>query len=528
MRKRRKQLVAGIVTLAVLALLCYFLSSPKHPPNGVKRDANSVFEASAKLINLAAAPQADQRLPANDWAFKKSPAVVNSITNVAPATVSTNTTQNSKREGENDPIMQPIFNNNNFSTYQPTWGASLQGTAETTSNAFNFISAYYDGRSHPPSVVVLGYQLRRETGSVVRCLLQYNNTSGTGTAVQCIESDQLPMDSCNKYKETNQGELYPYVHLFYVCKLSNDGDIPVSVAMSLTCTGGPLTPSIQIYNPSNQSRAENGIGICIQTPVFKTGLDNLVSFIEMNKLLGVELFTMYYIVGSVGFTAQQHSILNFLWEKYSNILDIVGWSALFYADKTVLHYHGEILAINDCLFRYIGRVKYLVFTDLDELIFPKSHDNLKDMLADLDPVGSHLDSFIFRNVLFLESKVFSLKKRIIDWESRLCCGAQLPKYLFHFNRVKCYFKYFTRSKLIVKPLHVKDMDIHSVCQRVDNTTTHMLVPEDIAVNHHYRIRPTTECHKSLFSHTYDATVDTAVADRFADKLIHSINTIISL
>ena len=516
MKKRRKiKILVSILAFPVLVWLLYRLRS-----DNSAKDENWAIE----LANINSA--LSNRRPANGTEEERSVHLIEE---------KSNSEQEQNLQQDNHLVKQGLKANldsikDSYSLYPLTWSASLSldvspndirepVSRKTIGTAFNFISAYYDDRSHP-SIVVLGYDRFRDTESVqpVYCLYRYADSDiERCSTVPCA---RLQMDACNVFKEFNHGELYLYVHSFYVCRLSDSGRIPVAVRMSTSATCDPSTTLIPVYNQSKHTLVKADIGICVQTPVFKSSLNRLVSFIEMNRLLGIDVFTAYFIA-----TDSTHNIMDFLRNKYGDVFDVVVWNPVFSLDKSILHYHGEILAINDCLYRNIGRVNYLLFIDLDELIVAERHDNLKDMLKEID-TGSHLDSFVFRNFIFMESKVQPLKKTITKWRNDLCCEAQLPIYLFHFNRVNCNFKYFTRSKLIVKPFHIKDIDIHGVCKRISNTTTHMLVPLEIGFLHHYRAKPTTECHKNPSTHVFDATVDTAM-DKYAHRLINAINTVMS-
>ena len=379
--------------------------------------------------------------------------------------------------------------------------------------AFNFISAYYDDRVHPPSIVLLGYQLRNES-SVLHCKVQYDHG---GTHCLREPSIQLEMDACNTHKEFKHSVQYPYVHMFYKCPLSGRKSIPKAVAMSTEPWCNQSSVMIPVYEELRLPNKTVEIGVCVQTPVFRTGLSYLVSFIEMNRLLGAEMFTMYYY-----YSEESHKALSFLMKQYGDIVQLVRWNKQL-DDHNTLHYHGEILAINDCLYRNMKQTKYLIFIDLDELIIPRKHATLKDMLKEVDQ-SSYSDSFVFINVLFLESKIFSLKRKIESWRSQLCQRAQLPVYLFFFNRVTCSFDYFARSKLVVRADRITDMDIHSVCKRIGNTS-HVLVPSELAVSHHYRARPTIECHKNPQLQRYESITDTWMS-KYAIQLLSSLNAAI--
>jgi hypothetical protein len=216
----------------------------------------------------------------------------------------------------------------------------------------------------------------------------------------------------------------------------------------------------------------------------------------MQKLFGAQYFTMYFLD---------------IWEEletklrdlYGNQLEIVHWSNSF-KEAEPLHYYGEILAIQDCLYRNMHRTRYLVMIDLDEIIVSKRHSSWMEMLTEFDQ--SYVDSFVFINTLYLPTAPKDLPAEYPEWTSRLCKGHKLPTYYNHFNRAKCRFHYYERSKVILKPQHIIDMDIHGVCTRMRGKG-HFFVPDDMANSHHYREKPTVECKKNRRKKTYDTTFD---------------------
>ena len=62
--------------------------------------------------------------------------------------------------------------------------------------------------------------------------------------------------------------------------------------------------------------------------------------------------------------------------------------------QNIPHY-GQSLSINECSYRNMYRVKYLVYTDLDEFIVPRKSIGWKDMMNQID--NEKYGTFVFRN-----------------------------------------------------------------------------------------------------------------------------------
>ena len=72
----------------------------------------------------------------------------------------------------------------------------------------------------------------------------------------------------------------------------------------------------------------------------------------------------------------------------------------------VIHYHGQILAINECAYRQIYDAKYLLHNDLDEFVVPTAVDDWSSMIDYINAAGKsatqrdHIASYSFRNRFF--------------------------------------------------------------------------------------------------------------------------------
>ena len=374
----------------------------------------------------------------------------------------------------------------------------------------NIFSAYYDERPamNGPSIVLPGYQWKKFRNESLHCLFRYKDGS---TECSPRKSILKEMDACNEQKEFDKKRERQFLHVFHICTLEpiKRVEMPTHIALSSDRTCQQASSLIPIYKHRPNKKID--FGLCVQTPVFDKTAQEIVSFIELYRMLGVQFFTMYIL-------DVDHSTLSFLRKTYggkNGILEMIHWTKNLH-EKEPIHYYGEILAIHDCLYRNMHRVKYLTFVDLDEAIIPRRYPNWRSMLQEIDHF--YIDSFIFANSVFMKTAPERINQNAINtWSSSLCDGVALPMYFTSFDRVKCVFHFFSRSKLIVKPELVVDTDIHGVCTRVSNTT-HYLVPEDSAISQHYRLIPTIECRKNRKTRRYPVKYDDWMA-RYARPLL---------
>ena len=66
----------------------------------------------------------------------------------------------------------------------------------------------------------------------------------------------------------------------------------------------------------------------------------------------------------------------------SGVMEAVEWRLPF-TDVSLVHYFGQMAAINDCLYNSQYTSRYVVFHDFDELLFPRMHDTWNQMLEEI-------------------------------------------------------------------------------------------------------------------------------------------------
>ncbi|XP_033181722.1 beta-1,4-galactosyltransferase galt-1-like [Anabas testudineus] len=125
--------------------------------------------------------------------------------------------------------------------------------------------------------------------------------------------------------------------------------------------------------------------VCISTLYGE--YNNVLQFsqtLEMYRLLGVGRVVIYN--NSAGLE------LNHLLHSYSEegLVEMVEWPIhkylnpshgwLFSKHGGDLHYYGQLVTLNDCIYGPMDRSRYVLLNDIDEIIMPYQHDNLKSMM----------------------------------------------------------------------------------------------------------------------------------------------------
>ena len=249
--------------------------------------------------------------------------------------------------------------------------------------------AYYDDRYD-----LMGYQY-------VRVLTVTAISSGTVYCQLWYEASRFP--HVVQATPTFMGDWSnvngaTYREVMYNCKLDGGSRRPMKVSLSLRpCThSSSLLPVVQ-PDKARSGPFEQEVGICV--PASMKQLNNphrIVEWVETNRMFGVSEIHVYY-------NSLQHEVKRVL-EHYQN------------EGFMHLHYHplpfdvveddsfrsSSLISINDCMYRNMYRLKYMVVLDTEENVIPRLDYNYKQMLNRID-TGlqiSSAPSYTFKNAYF--------------------------------------------------------------------------------------------------------------------------------
>ena len=206
--------------------------------------------------------------------------------------------------------------------------------------------------------------------------------------------------------------------------------------------------------------------------------DPLIDFVEMHRILGVQKIAVYDHSISTDVLEQ----LKKLYTKNS-IVDILPWKMPVH-EKDV-QYQGQLGMLNECLYRYMFRTKYIGFIDADERIIAKKEYTWTELINNLNQKlskeqKSQTCGFSFRNMFFNTNLPD-------DEESPLnnSIKIKIPELMKTKRDTKIY-PHRDRSKTIVNPRMVDVMTVHYVQVSYNKMSKLFEVDPSVAALHHYR------------------------------------------
>lgn len=203
---------------------------------------------------------------------------------------------------------------------------------------------------------------------------------------------------------------------------------------------------------------------------------NIIQWIELNRILGAELFVFY------NFSIGKHvdKVLDFYLNK--GLVKVVPWDVSKFrppGQKQEISYVGQTAALNDCLMRLKPISEFVVNSDIDEVIVP--HGGLTKWI---DIVNKSADMSIFN----FRSSFFRL-----NWDDT---DIRFPRkslaenynltFLLKLNREVKIFPINDRTKYFAKTDMAHTLGVHSVFETMSARKSILFTP-DVALIHHYRI-----------------------------------------
>ncbi|ELU17124.1 hypothetical protein CAPTEDRAFT_228919 [Capitella teleta] len=354
----------------------------------------------------------------------------------------------------------------NVHKVRPSKESTFLKVEEGSEDTFVF-SAYFDPRTSPPSVRILGMSKGMDPQKKF-CQVWYQGQLEIYTAEYFI----VP--------ETHDMTYAPSIHVCYLQRLMSPS--AVSLVNSKCDEAAHL---LSVTAPRASTPSHINFTVCVTPLNFNFDKANeLVEMIEMNRLLGAQRITFYnYSSGP-----SVHRILDYYSEQ--GIVQVIPWQVPVAVDtwppdpkvQPQIHYFAQLLALNDCLYRHMFTSNYVVFTDLDEFIIPRDLTTWNEMMTSELPCYSGTGCYLFQNCFFRrdwEDDVTALTDKSVQ---RLKLLTQLK-----MQREANIWPHFSRSKYIVKPRLIVQVGVHFVFEFIDTRDYQCEVPSNIALLHHYRL-----------------------------------------
>lgn len=184
-----------------------------------------------------------------------------------------------------------------------------------------------------------------------------------------------------------------------------------------------------------------------------------------------------------------------------------------------VHYYGQLLSINDCLHKNIYRAKYLIYTDLDEVIMPLRHPSWNALMRDIDKPKQ--GTFIFENTFLYSTQSRRTVVRQCDGNG-FNVSVPTPRYLNFRNRSKPWDSRSGIAKYITKTAVTLVPQVHKV-EILAQEYGSKLVPLSQALLYHYRVpyrhrgfAPINKRIQDTIMDSYENKLLTAITNRLCD------------
>ena len=148
-----------------------------------------------------------------------------------------------------------------------------------------------------------------------------------------------------------------------------------------------------------ESPEKNRMALCVKPLHYDYNkLDNLIEFIELNTILGIDHFLFYnHTVGPKVDCLLRH------YATTTDRITVLPWHRLDMKSQQEIRTEGIFASLNDCLYRTMYRFKYVAMIDLDEFLIPHQDDDLKVLLSRLTSLPlakNRAGAFSFQNAFF--------------------------------------------------------------------------------------------------------------------------------
>ncbi|KAJ8386700.1 hypothetical protein AAFF_G00166490 [Aldrovandia affinis] len=278
---------------------------------------------------------------------------------------------------------------------------------------------------------------------------------------------------------------FPYTTADFLCQVPKKAGQALAVSITTQRLPDPADSFLQIHDtarPASMAPLPRQFSVCIST--LFGNYSNILQFVqsmEMYRILGAEKVFVYKTDCS--------PLLQKFLDHYSSqgLLEVVAWDVGRHLRMSNsykpslgpgdLHYHGQIAALNDCIYRNMASSTYVVLLDMDEVIVPRMHHSWVDMMAFLSLHHLDVASFTFENSVF-RYDVSGDGGRFDIWPT--VPGVNILRHV-HREPLRPYV--FNACKLVLNPRAVVWTSVHNTLWQHGAT---LRVPSSVARLHHYR------------------------------------------
>ncbi|XP_059187331.1 uncharacterized protein LOC131970084 [Centropristis striata] len=311
---------------------------------------------------------------------------------------------------------------------------------------------------------------------------------------RCVLRCENRLSSCKGYRNVHSDNFgFPYGTADIMCLLPSDCEWPSHVAL----TAGDhfseeiLDTFLEVKNQKDQYDSfPLNFTVCFSTMYDYSNVLQLVQSLEMLQLLGVGRVVVYLTSCS----PETQRVLDYYTQK--GLVEVIPWSMSRYLNVSRgwlpyhgpgdLHYFGQIPALNDCMYRYMYRSRYLAQHDIDELILPQAVNTWTELMPLLEQKYGAEQCFLFENNVFPstvsqpppDSQTVPLQDCCPGWSN--VTGVNILDHLYQEPIRETIYQNF---KIIVNPRVVFTASVHGL---LSTQTSFSWVDRNIARMYHTR------------------------------------------
>lgn len=223
----------------------------------------------------------------------------------------------------------------------------------------------------------------------------------------------------------------------------------------------------------NHSR-KNKITVCIGKMINFTAYNMLIQMIESYLYFGVDKFVVYKTSSS----KSVDKVLNYY--KENGLLDIINWDKKFDIKYAKYKTYGQRIKLNDCFYRCFYQTEGIIMTDLDEILWPNTENNIITMIENLEKKeNKKYDVYIFQEKIF--------KRNSVEYNDRYIHNIEDCD-IFNFH-LSCDYTW-KWPKLYIKNLSkITAVSIHWITGYMDNYKEKKVTSNIGFIRHTRRIYP---------------------------------------
>ncbi|XP_069097888.1 glycosyltransferase family 92 protein F13G3.3-like isoform X2 [Pleurodeles waltl] len=331
--------------------------------------------------------------------------------------------------------------------------------------------------------IIAPYQDHRDGKNIRTIAIVHKDVTQLYCFIHCRPKNYIYIEKAVLDKHVDRFD-FPYVTTDILCPEPINCD-PKYIALDSSQDAAMDKLSVFTIQNTHQSTSFYvNFTVCISAMF--GNYDNVLQFtqtIEMYKLLGAGRVTIYKNNCSL--------LIERLLQYYiaEGIVEVVPWPIEKYLapakawhhsmDAKDIGYYGQLVTLNDCMYRNMYRSKYVILIDLDEIILPFKHPDWTSMMYSLQKQHPNVGAFLFENHIF-PKHVFSPTEgfNTSSWEA--VPGVDILK---HIHREPDRKDYFNARKMILNPRKVIQISVHSVLKAYKES---LQVPLDVALVYHCR------------------------------------------